>query len=251
MKTSWKESALTAFSRCTKIIRLRDWASLKKMLLMYTVRGEAITEQNYRYVLNDIALLTGMAMTGEEYSQNFTPTADGAQQPRRKLPTVGFLDRDNQPIALKADENIVEKNYNPQLPAEHQFGVPLVKPNIFKRMLNKLFGAFKAEINEYNNTLTQRRETLERRVQEYTNEYDRKSANLERCNASSKLLAQAVKEGHQINIADRVPTNATELQRELALETGKDLDNAAAKTTAPIARNKKQNEIAMNAPEHK
>lgn len=102
----------------------------------YPVRGEKITQQNYHYVLNHIALLSELAMTGEEYSQNFTMTIDGVEQPRKGMPSVGFLDRDNQPIPLVADENIVEKNYNPHIPAEFQFGGAFVLRKGFDSLTN-------------------------------------------------------------------------------------------------------------------
>jgi|GEM_PF-3573637 len=207
----------------------------------YPVRGEKITQQNYRYVLNHIALLSELAMTGEEYSENFTMTIDNVEQPRKEMPCVGFLDRNNQPITLVADENIVEKTYNPRLPAEFQFGGPYIKPNIFKRIANLLFGKYEDEINEYNNNVARCKETLEIRKQQYTAEYGRKVANLGRSNAAATLLAQAVKEERQTNAADRVPTSAAQLARELAAETGA-LSNTASKTTAPAARNVKQNE---------
>ncbi|MBQ4165227.1 MAG: hypothetical protein IJD85_02790, partial [Oscillospiraceae bacterium] len=206
----------------------------------YPVRGDKITQQNYRYVLNHIALLSELAMTGEEYSENFTMTIDGVEQPRKEMPSVGFLDRDNRPITLVADENIVEKNYNPRLRAEYQFGGPYIKPNIFKRIANLLFGKYEEEINEYNNNVARCKETLEIRKQQYAAEYGRKVANFGRSNAAATLLAQAVREESQMN-ADRVPTSAAQLARELAAETGT-LSNAASKTTAPVARNVKQNE---------
>lgn len=210
----------------------------------YPIRGQAITQENYRYVLNDIALLTSMAMSGEEYTRNFDLTADGV----RKLPTVGFLDRDNQPIDLVADANIVEKRYNPNIDSIHQFGDSLKKPNFFVRLLKNVFSSFGKKVDDYNAEVQRRHDLLEELKKEYTDEYDRKSANLGKCNAAGKLLAQEVEaEKASAAQASRERTNEKELMREQALENGKEIDTTA-KTTVPVQL-EEQKELTKEAPE--
>ncbi|MBQ4165457.1 MAG: hypothetical protein IJD85_03955 [Oscillospiraceae bacterium] len=210
----------------------------------YPIRGQAITQENYRYVLNDIALLTSMAMSGEEYTRNFDLTADGV----RKLPTVGFLDRDNQPISLVADENIVEKRYNPNIDSIHQFGDSLKKPNFFVRLLKNVFSSFGKKVDDYNAEVQRRHDLLEELKKEYTDEYDRKSANLGKCNAAGKLLAQEVEaEKASAAQASRERTSEKELMREQALENGKEIDTTA-KTTVPVQL-EEQKELTTEAPE--
>lgn len=98
----------------------------------YEIRGNDIREDNYKSVLGEIALLTSMGLSGDERAKS-----------------VGFLDENHEALMMKLDAF--------ELRTPEEVTVPK-KPNIFKRIMNKLFGAYDYDCRAYKNALAAREE---------------------------------------------------------------------------------------------
>lgn len=98
----------------------------------YEIRGNDIREDNYKSVLSEIALLTSMGMVGDERAKN-----------------VGFLNENYDALMMKPDAFMLK--------SREEVAVPK-KPNIFKRIVNKLFGAYDYDCRAYKNALAERKE---------------------------------------------------------------------------------------------
>ncbi len=89
----------------------------------YDIRGDMINGDNYKSVISEIALRTSMSFSGDVRGQ-----------------AVGFLDVNKMPFEFKLDA------FFPKEPEE----VPVPKkPGVFKRIMNKVFGAFESDIKAY------------------------------------------------------------------------------------------------------
>ncbi len=89
----------------------------------YDIRGDMISDANYKNVISEIAMRVSMSFSGNV-----------------KGPSVGFLDKDSMPFNVELDAFVVN--------APEEVPVPKA-PGFFKKVMNKLFGAFKSDIKAY------------------------------------------------------------------------------------------------------
>lgn len=94
----------------------------------YSPRGDDITEDNKHIVLADLAIIAQAGLSGNE-----------------KAPAVGFLDSKGEAIHIMVNKEMLE-----QYPQEIE-DEPPQKPKFygFKKIMRRLFGAFRDELREY------------------------------------------------------------------------------------------------------
>lgn len=97
----------------------------------YPIRGEDITEENYLGVAGQISMAIGADMIGHR-AYTFT----NSDKPSPTHQPISITDTTGSPVMFDVSDMF------------YYFPEPK-KPNIFKRILNTLFGAYKDEINEY------------------------------------------------------------------------------------------------------
>lgn len=98
----------------------------------YPIRGEDITEENYLGVAGQISMAIGADMIGNRaYTFTNTDRPSSTHQP------LSITDTTGSPVIFDVSDMF------------YYFPEPPKKPNIFKRMLNALFGAYKDEVNTY------------------------------------------------------------------------------------------------------
>lgn len=104
----------------------RFWVDGKR----YDIRGDMISDANYKNVISEIAMRVSMSFSGNPKGQS-----------------VGFLDKDKMPFEFKLDA------FLPKEPEE--VSVPK-KPGVFKRIMNKVFGAFEDDFKAYEKGMEER-----------------------------------------------------------------------------------------------
>lgn len=137
----------------------------------YPVRGEQITEDNYRYVLADITVTTSMAFSRH-------PSA----------PSIGFLSKENEPIEFKAERSMYPKPTEEERKwlIQPEKKLPLLKRIL--RVLNKSWFADEAkECADFNEA---RKEALKN----YNERYNAFQGHLDAMSAASRDLKTALTE---------------------------------------------------------
>lgn len=175
----------------------------------YPIRGEDITEENYLGVAGQISMAIGADMIG-----NRAYTFTNSERPSSTHQPLSITDTTGSRVMFDVSDMFY---YYPEPK----------KPNIFKRILNTLFGAYKDEIDTYNqlseqydrhiasaNEKAEKIESFYDRVNEVKDDIFERNANKMKQYLSPEPDIELEGDSMEEQTASRTHTNIMEIEKE-------------------------------------
>lgn len=196
-------------------VTVEDVRDLAKRIMIsgepYDYLDREIHDGNYKKVLCHLSILTSMGLAADERS-----------------PLIGLVDIENEPV------DMFPTVFEPEPPTE----VPVPKrPNLFKRIMNRMFKLFSADIEQYENDKAARAQ--------YENDLAAHGAKVEAINDRyEKNALESRKLQEALNNTDSSKTVKT---ADAELDVAMDFNTFNNSKSASVNRTAKKTELSMSA----